>query len=230
MAHHVAELITEAETVEGEARQEAQDRAAELILKLWANRRTLPIPADPLHGHLAAIKVLGTMLPAADPWHRFQRGGSDEALLGDMFGALVQLVMSGLMLTRGEAMRKIEDAEWDALSEEERFLVETLERWDEFFVKSSPTTTSLESFYATFLNDGDDSDAEDQEPGEDVAEPEPRPEPGPEPELELDPERERRAAILAHVETFQARLADLIERWRAAGGLDSPAEGSEDDK
>lgn len=219
MAHHLAELITTAQTAEGEAKQQAQNRAVELILKLWTNRRVLPIPADPLHGHLAAIKVLSAMLPTADPWRRYQ-GGSDDALLSDMFGALVHLVMSGLTLTRDKEMRKIEDAEWESLSEEERFLVDILDRWRDFFVTAAPEKISFESFYAKLVESNDNSDIEDQAANEDFEEPEPGP----------DQERERRTAILAHVETFQTRLADLIERWRAAGGLDRPAEDPDDDE
>jgi len=218
MAHHLAELITTAQTAEGEVKTVAEGRAAELILKLWTNRRALPTPADPLHGHLAAIKVLGAMLPTGDPWRRFQRAGSDDALLGDMFGALVQLVMSGLLLTRGGEMRRIADVEWGALSEEEQFLVDILNRWHHFFVTPAPEKISLESFYAVFRENDDESDAENGASDSDAAE-------APEP----DPEREQRAAILAHVETFQARLVDLIDRWRAAGGLDGHAEASDDE-
>lgn len=221
MAHHLAELITIAQTGEGEAKQQAEDRAADLILKLWANRRALPIPADPLHGYLAAIKVLGAMAPTANPWRRFQRGGGDDALLGDMFDALAQLVMSGLMLTRSEEMRKIEEAEWDALSGEERYLVETLDHWRDFAVAPAAETISLESFYLKFVEGDGDSDVQgttaDADPQESAT------------EVAQDPERDQRVAILAHLETFQARLADLIEGWRAAGGLDGPARDPQGD-
>jgi hypothetical protein len=222
MAHHLAELITTAQTGEGEAKQQAEDRAAELILKLWTNRRALPVPADPLHGHLAAIKVLSAMDPTANPWRRFQRGGGDDALLGDMFDALAHLVMSGLMLTRSEEMRQIEDPEWDALSDEEKYLVEILDRWRDFVATPAPETISLESFYLKFVEGNGDSDAEGMAADADPQEPAT--------EAALDPERKQRAAILAHLETFQARLADLIEGWHAAGGVDRPAhdpEGSE---
>lgn len=221
MAHHLAELITAAQTASGEPKQQAEDRAAELILKLWVNRRALPTPADPLHGHLAAIKTLGAMLPDADPWHRFQRSSNDDALLRDMFVALVNLVLGGLLLTRGGEMRRIEDAEWDALSEEEQFLVETLDRWQDFVVTPAPDKISLEIFFSRFSErDGEanvEVEASDAEPAE-------KHDPDP------DPEREQRAAILAHVEIFQARLADLIEGWRSAGGLNGPAEVSVDDE
>lgn len=217
VAHHLAELITTAQTAKGEVKRVAEGHAADPILKLWTNRRALLAPADPLHGHLPAIKVLSAMLPTGDPWRRFQHAGNDDALLGDMFGALVQLVMSGLLLARSGEMRRISDVEWDALSEEEQFLVDILNRWRHFFVTPAPEKISLESFYATFRKSDDDSDTETGASDSEAAE-------APEP----DPEREQRAAILAHLETFQARLADLIERWRAAGGLDGHHEASDD--
>jgi hypothetical protein len=219
MAHHLAELITMAQTGEGEAKQQAEDRAAELILKLWTNRRALPVPADPLHGHLAAIKVLGALEPTANPWRHFQRGG-DDALLGDMFDALVRLVMSGLMLTRSEEMRKIEDPEWEALSEEERFLTQTLDRWHDFIATPVPENISLDAFYVKFVESNGDPDVEGEVDDGDTDETAGTP----------NPEREQRAAILAQLETFQARLTDLIERWRSAGGLDGPVEDPEDDE
>lgn len=217
MAHHLAELITTAKAAEGEEKQRAEDRASELILKLWANRRGLPGQADPLHGHLEAIKVLGAMLPTANPWHRFQRSDSDDARLSDMFGALVQLIMSGLALTRGAETRKIEEAEWEALSEEEIFLVETLSRWKAFIVAPEPMNISLEAFYATLLaDDGQDELNKGVSNGEVSDLP------------ESDPEREQRLRILDHLETFQTRLSEMIQQWRSANGLDEPKEMSDD--
>lgn len=219
MAHHLAELITTAKTAEGEEKQRAEDRASELILKLWANRRGLPGHADPLHGHLEAIKVLGAMLPTANPWRRFQRSDSDDALLGDMFGTLVQLVMSGLALTRGAEARKIEDPEWEALSEEEKFLAEILSRWQAFIVAPKPINISLEAFYATLLPD--DGQDEWNEGALNV---------GASDSPEPDPEREQRLRILDHLETFQTRLSEMIQQWRSANGLDALEAISDDIK
>lgn len=213
MAHHLAELIQTAETAEGAARQEAEDRAADLVIKLWANRRALPPAADPLSGYSDAIKVLAALLPSSDPWRHFRRTGSSDALLHDMFGAMAQLVMGGLMLTREVEMRTILDAEWDALSGEEQLLVELLNRWHRFFVKLAPAQVDLESFYAVFLGD-DETPAADAPTEEDQG--------------AADPVTANRAAILSHVETFQARLGELIAQWRetmAQGG----GEGTEDD-
>lgn len=216
MAHHLAELIDEAERSKGAAKQQAEERAVELILKLWTNRRALPTPADPLSGHLPAIKVLAAMLPTADPWRRFRRTGSNDELLHDMFGALVHLVISGLLLTRGGDIRAIEGAEWEALSDEEKFLVEILDRWHEFFVTPAPSNVELENFYATFLESGSESGGKAEQADESGE------------QKEADPELERRA-ILSHVEVFQARLADLIEQWRNTCTGEGAGEHDEDD-
>src|SRR5258705_10014373 len=49
MAHHVAELIKDAETApSGEKRSRASKRATETILKIWEHRELLPSYAYPL--------------------------------------------------------------------------------------------------------------------------------------------------------------------------------------
>lgn len=216
MAHHLAELIQAADMSEGDGRQAAEDRAAKLILELWANRRALPTPADPLSGYSDAIKVLRTMLPSGDPWSRHRRQGSIDALLHDMFGAMAQLVMSGLFLTRDVEIRAIEEAEWDALSEEERFLTGILDRWHRFFAPPPPKEFDLGALYAAFL-EGDDG----LEVGSSIEE-----SPAPEEEAEPDPAEVNRAAVISHVETFQARLAELLAQWRDA----KPENDTDDDE
>lgn len=200
MAHHLAELIKAAENSESAAKQDAEDRAVELILKLWTSRRDLPVPADPLSEYRDAIMALDRMLPSANPWHRFRRPSSDDELLHDMFGAMAQLVMSGLLLTRAAEMRTIADIERKALSEEETFLLDTLDRWDRFFVMPAPSKINLEFIFAKMTNDEAETVGETKTLLQE--------------EMQLDSSAERRTAILVHVETFQARLAELLERWR----------------
>ncbi len=220
MAHHLAELIETAENSGDTAKQDAEDRAVELILKLWTNRRDLPVPADPLSEYRDAIMVLGRMLPSADPWLRFRRTGADDELLHDMFGAMAQLVMSGLLLTREAEMRAIEDVERKALSEEETFLLDTLNRWQRFFVTPAPSKIDLEFLYAEALNDKSKGAGESETSLQ---------------EEETEPDRAavHRAAVLTHVETFQARLVDLLEQWRRkimSGDDTGDAVGQDDDE
>lgn len=201
MAHHLAELIKAAETSEGKARQEAEDRAVELILKLWANRRALPGAADPVKGYRNAINVLAAMFPSGDPWRYYRRGHTAEKLLHEMFGAMVHLVMSGLLLTRNLELRTIQDAEWDALSAEERLLVEILNTWHEFFVTPAPNKVELENFYRILVEGETDTEKAEEEAAGDGND-------------ESNPAEIDRAAILSHVETFQARLDQLVTQWR----------------
>ncbi len=219
MAHHLAELIDAAETGEGQAKQAAEDRAVELILKLWTNRRALPGTVDPMSGYRDATKVLSAMLPSGDPWRRFQRGNATEKLLHEMFGAMSQLVMSGLLLTHALELRGILDAEWDALSEQERFLVQILNTWHEFFVKPAPDKLELEGLYRLLIEgEAEEGEGEDESTAEND-------------EDKRDPDEIDRAAILSHVETFQARLDELIKRWRetpAKGGQAEDEIGDED--
>lgn len=202
MAHHLAELIETAERSEGSERQSAEDRAVDLILKLWTNRRALPIPADPLAGYGPAIKVLASMVPSGDPWRIYGRRETSDDLLREMYAALVHLVMSGLLLTRGPEIRAIDNAEWQALTDEERELVAFFERWRAFFATPVPNKVDLKRLYEKLIN-GDFESLKDQ----------PAPS-GQREEVSIDLEGERRA-ILSHVEVFQERLEKLVEKWRA---------------
>jgi len=219
MAHHLAELIKTAESSEGAAKQDAEDRAVNLILKLWANRRALPAPADPLSGYGKAIGILSRLQPGTDPWSRFRRASSDEELLHDMFAAMAQLIKCGLLLTRETELREIEDVERAALSDEERYLLEIFEDWEQFFVGSASNNTELELLIRE-INNGE-SEFEDE--SEVLLE---------EDKQEANSPSLHRAAILRHVEAFQARLADLLDQWRRKTMLDNDKEdvpGREDD-
>jgi len=200
MAHHLAELIKTAEIGDATEKRDAEDRAVELTLKLWSRRRDLPKPADPLSEYRDAIKVLGRMLPSADPWSRFRRAGSQDELLHGMFSAMAQLVMGGLLLTRGDDVRAIENAERIALSEEETFLLDILNTWQRFFAAPAPHDLDIEFILEESLN-------ENQEDAREV-------QPPPQENTESDQSIARRDAILMSVETFQARLASLLDQWR----------------
>lgn len=211
MAHHLAELIKTAESSEGAVKQDAEDHAVDLILKLWANRRALPVPADPLNGYRDAIRILTRLQPSADPWHLFRRASSDEDLLHDMFGAMAQLIKCGLLLTRETDLREIDDMERAALSEEETYLLEMFEDWEPFFVSSASDNTDFELLFREIINDESESEDESE-----ALLPADRP--------EADSPAVHRAAILKHVEAFQARLADLLEQWRRKTMLDNDKE------
>lgn len=211
MAHHLAELIKTAESSEGAAKQDAEDRAVDLILKLWTNRRVLPVPADPLSGYRDAIRILSRLQPSADPWHRFRRASSDEELLHDMFGAMAQLIKCGLLLTRETDLREIDDIERAALSVEETYLLEIFEDWEPFFVSSASNDTETKILFHEIINGKSELEVE----SEDLL---------PADKQEAASPTVHRAAILKYAEVFQARLADLLEQWRRKTMLDNDKE------
>lgn len=215
MAHHLAELIEKAEIAEGDEKHEAEQRAVELILKLWVNRRALPTPADPMSGYADAIKVLGAMLPTSNPWRGLKRISSVDDLLYDMFGVLATLVMSGLLLTRPAEMRRIDEVEWSALSDEEKFLSDILERWQGFLRPTMPVGSDTEAFFASL-------EALHAEPN--VVAQAPILEPGGD-----DPDAQRRELVAA-VQMFQERLGELLERLSSSGDTDAEDEGCDEDE
>ncbi|MFJ3681471.1 hypothetical protein [Pseudomonas sp. NPDC090208] len=217
MAHHLAELMDLAENGEGELRQIAEKQAAELIIKLWANRRSLPASVDPMGGQMAAIELLTAMQPTANPWARFRRTHSKDDLLHEMFGVLTQIVMSGILLTRPVEIRPIEDAEWDALPEDERFLIDQLGRWKKLLATPVSDDLDLEAFYSKFINDEVDTELEERT--------------GPLAEEEKDgpaPTDEQRV-ILSNLETFQSKLAAFVDQYRNSLDSDDAIEEDEVD-
>jgi hypothetical protein len=216
MAHHVAELIDAAEQSEGEEKRLAEERAVTLIQKLWSNRRALPSPADPLAGYAPAIKLLSTMVPGGDPWSVYGRQSSNDGLLRDMYAALVHLVMSGLLLTRGQEIRAIDEAERRVLSEEELQLIGFFERWRPFFATPLPKEGALDELYKRFITGDLDPVVEEQAAS--------KPDNAALPDLDAE-----RRAILSHAELFQARLATLIENWRKTLSAEQPEQLEEDE-
>ena len=134
LAHHLAELMTEAGSTIGPAKAAAEQQAVDVILKLWMHRRALPEPVDPLGGYRNVIAVLGRLMPEADPWKRYRRHGAYEDLLHEMFETFTHSVCNGILLTQFTRVRLIDDAESSALEDEELFLKEMLDRWMPFFI------------------------------------------------------------------------------------------------
>lgn len=99
----------------------------------------------------------------------------------------------------------MEDAEWDALTEDERFLADQLGRWKKLLVIPASEDFDLEAFYSKFIDD----DTELEEPTGPLAEEE---KDGHAPKDEL-------RVILSNLETFQSKLAALVDQWR--NSLDS---------
>lgn len=209
LAHHLAQLILDAEQATGRAKIEAETRAVDIILKLWTHRRALPEPADPLGGYRNAIAVLGRLIPDADPWRRYRRPGGYEDLLHEMFETLCRTVLAGVLLTQVTRVRPIAEEERRGLEESEIFLRSALDQWMPFFEFPPPSP----SIQIKFVDpaDLDEIQVEEEEQTE-VCD-------------ETDPEERAttsaQSAILANLEGMQKDLALLITRWKATMSKES---------
>ena len=207
LAHHLAEVMAEADEAVEPAKAELEARAVDLILKLWTHRRALPEPIDPLDGYRKAIDVLGRLMPEANPWRHFRRSDNDEDLLFDMFGVLSRIVVAGLLLTQISYVRRITEEEFKGLEEREIRLHSMLEEWKsvlhpeprpEFKINFIDPNAVSERDLADVPENSTDSSDEDQDPdGQDA-----------------EDEIHFRSAIVADLERMQTALAALLDRWQ----------------
>ncbi|MBI5446725.1 MAG: hypothetical protein HY900_36600 [Deltaproteobacteria bacterium] len=222
LAHHLAELISEADSAVGPGKALAENRAVDLILKLWLHRRALPETADPLGGYRDAIAVLGRLMPDANPWRRYRRDGSYEDLLYEMFDTLTRIVLGGVLLTQTGRTRSITEAESTALEDEERLMHAQLETWMQFFDRLPQTP-------GTDIEIVEPAETEETEVQGGLTEVEAK---------NVAPEqqtarlgRDVHSAIVENLESLQSDLGELLTRWkrRAHGLCDFDEEASIED-
>lgn len=213
MAHHLAEVLTEAKGSTGPEKADAEARAVELVLRVWRHRQALPDRATPLGAYRKAIKVLERMMPDANPWIRRPSNGY-EGLLAEMFDILGRATYAGLLLTSVSEPRPPTPEEIDALDEGERRLLALLEKWRSFAPRTDP------KIQITFVSPDEAEDSADQDeastavaaPQEGAADPT---------EAAERSDADLHSAITEDLERMQALLADLTTRWRAKGPCQS---------
>lgn len=133
MAHHLAELIEQARTMEGAEQRQAQAVAADLILKLWSKRENLPGEAYPLKGWGRALAMLRLLEVEASPFNRISQRQIDRVLV-ETFDHLRTIVAHGIVLTLGtQSEPKGEDAATPFLDGEEKRFIEAMSHWFEHF-------------------------------------------------------------------------------------------------
>lgn len=213
MAHHLAEVLTEARDSTGPEKADAEARAVELVLRIWSHRQALPDRATPLGAYRRAIKVLERMMPDANPWIRWRSSG-DEALLQEMFDILGRATYAGLLLTSVSGPRRVTPDELDALDEEERRLLALLEEWRSFAPRPSP------KIQITFVGPGEAEDSADQDEAS-TAVAAPQEEASDPTEAAERSDTDLHSAITEDLERMQTLLADLTTRWRAKGPCQS---------
>ena len=205
LAHHLAEVIAEADNSVGPSKEGAEARAVDLILRLWRHRRALPEPVDPLGGYRDAIKILGQLMPDSDPWNRLYRPDTNDYadLLRDMFEILSKSVVFGLLLTQVSHTRPISEAESKGLEKEEKYLLSALEHWKQFVPPARPRRKAKITFVAPKPAADLEIDQKPDEPDDSSNEDE-----------ASDEQTAPHAAILANLERMQTELDKLLTRWR----------------
>ena len=85
MAHHLAELIDEAENADEGTRHEKMARCEDAILKLWAHRRELPNGKRPFEDFEPILDALESLNPDDDKqrYFRFARSQAKNEALSD---------------------------------------------------------------------------------------------------------------------------------------------------
>ena len=132
MAHHVAELIDEAEKAPTKtARLKARAHATEVILKIWEHRTTLPGESYPLARYKDVVRVLQSLRPANNPFRRLRDLGRREEIAADILDNLSNLVMVVLLsrLVPSADAAKPSNVASAALSEAEQDVLRELESW-----------------------------------------------------------------------------------------------------
>ncbi len=98
LAHHVAELIHDAEYAKDpKARREAQKRASDTILKIWDHRANLPGHANPLARYREILEVLSELRPDTNDWFA-RMGRSKGGMIGNLYRRFPKLLKALVLL------------------------------------------------------------------------------------------------------------------------------------
>ena len=129
LAHHLAEVILAVENAEGVEREKAQNRAVDLILKVWSRRHDIPGRANPLKDLQNVVKVLRLLGGDAWPYAPAANPGA-ERLLKRAFEGLQHIVAHGAILASGVGGRRAEMAEAEGfLDKNEAHIVQAANAW-----------------------------------------------------------------------------------------------------
>ena len=221
LAHHLADLIADADQAVGQAKSASEAQAVDLILKLWVHRRALPEPVDPLGGYRKAVDVLGRLVPEANPWARFRRPRTGDELLHEMFQLMGRIVVAGLVLTHVSRSRPATAEESNALEEEELYLQSMLEQWMQFIPRPDPTFEVETDLVDTEAAEDGGLDGKSEPPGNCDDQKQTSDE-----QVDLSDAR-LHATIVSNLERMQTDLATLLTRWRESSPCDREGNGED---
>lgn len=129
MAHHLAELITDAEEIEGDERHDKLVQILELISKVWSHRASFPHKINPLSKLSDLISLVKILDPST---HLIQTEQSDDPrdLLSNTYYRFQLVVVHALLLISGTTSipQNVKDFE-PFLDEQEGELMKIVKRW-----------------------------------------------------------------------------------------------------
>lgn len=149
MAHHLAELLDQSRTLKGVKQKQAEKAAADLILRLWSQRESLPGAAYPLKALEKPLSILQLLDRRSSPFGSMH-SQTEEALLADAFDGLRKLVAHGVLLLSARLDEQPEDkVKTHFLSEEEQRTIEALNLWMAHFKQTRRPHISIVDFPST---------------------------------------------------------------------------------
>ncbi len=132
MSHHLAEVMGRAEQENSpEKKEEYQQQAVELILKVWKHRSSLNGDVYPLTRFNGIIDSLSILSPEANVWER-NRLGKYESLAADSFTMIVNLYRA-LHFVEFVSLKSVRDKQVPSsvMTDDEQKIYEFLVSWAE---------------------------------------------------------------------------------------------------
>ena len=190
MAHHLAELMDNADKASGKKKTKIESEAVNTILSLWAHRRALPEEVDPLGGYRKAIMVLEQFAPDSNPWARLQDRSEQIHALRDMFDSLARIMVSSILLTTSAISPQASEIKSTSMSETEKRLLILLNQWNQYLPPRTP------DIILQYYGDSD-SDKQDETKTADLSD-----------------DQLLKLAIIENLEEMHTQLETIIQHWK----------------
>lgn len=150
MAHHVAELMNEAEFASTLVdRKRAKKDAVEVILKIWEKRAALPGSAYPLAPYKDALSIVAALRPSSNPFRYIilAERKSMVQLAAELVDSLSRLVVGLILLnaTIHHRIGKVNPAALHALTPDEQQILVAMTQWTDLLISALPKTRTRDS-------------------------------------------------------------------------------------
>ena len=135
MAHHLAELMTEAESGSSvSARSKARREATDTIIKIWESRASVPGGIFPLAKYREVLKGIQRLQPGREISTYFELiyGEEQDLLAAGLIDGFQRLIISLLLMKMDPAdrLQDIDSTVLDALTDTEYQLLTTFQEWE----------------------------------------------------------------------------------------------------